>query len=336
MKFIMAGTSHRFSPLEIRDRLSFSGKKLREASRSLQAVPKIRSFLILSTCNRSEVYGWCEEGMDLRKVFCGLHGIPEEELAPFLYVYEEQDALRHFVRVMCGLDSQMVGESQILGQVRQAVRYSEDIHALNSFTREFVLRAIEAAEKVRRETKIEYFSGTVADAAFDLLQRNSSFVREKRFLLVGTGKVMGLFVPLLAREDIRPVIVSNRNHEKAVEWAHVLGGSAGHLEDLPALIPDSDIIISATSCPRTVLHQEHFRGHKKPVLVLDLAVPRDADASIKEVPGVRLFDLDDLGSTAIHIGPGDWVDAAERRVFEKCGELWKELSGSEQEKVLSR
>lgn len=336
MSFSVVGTNHRFSPLEVRERVSFSKKKLRESFRSLKETPGVNSFLILSTCNRSEVYLWSDPDVDLQMIFCGLHGIPEEDLTPFLYQYEGEEALRHLLRVLCGLDSQILGEPQIFGQARQAIRYAEESGALDLRAGHWISRAIRVAEKLRQETGRGFFSGTLADAAFECVRRNCPEFHNKKFLLVGTGKVMGLFIPLLARESVCPVIVSNRNHEVAEVWARELGGEAAHLEDLPALIPDSDIIISATSCPKTVLHQEHFCGHKKPVLVLDLAVPRDADASIKEVPGMRLFDLDDLGSTAVYSVPGDRVDAAEQRVREECGELWKELSGSEQEKVLLR
>lgn len=336
MSFIVVGTNHRFSPLEIRERVSFSRKKLREAFHSLKRIPGIDSFLILSTCNRSEIYLWSNQGGNLRQVFCSLHEMSAEVLTPFLYQYEGEEALRHLLRVMCGLDSQIVGETQIFGQVRQAIRFAEESGALDFQGAHLIKRAIGIAEKIRRGMKEGYSSRTLADAAFELIRRNCPFFYNKKFLLVGTGKVIELFIPLLASEGVRPVIVSNRNHEGAEVWARELGGKTAYLEDLPALISDSEIIISATSCPRTVLHQEHFRNHPKTVLVLDLAVPRDADASIKEIPGVKLFDLDDLGMTAVKNGLGHWIDDAERIICQECGELWKELSGSEQEKVLLR
>lgn len=336
MKLTVTGTNHHFSPLEVRDRLSFSKKKLRETSRFLKAMPEVRSFWILSTCNRSEIYAWSDEELDLQQIFCEAHGMSREELVSFLYTRKDRNALQHFVRVMYGLDSQIVGESQILGQVRHAVRYSEDIGALDPLAREFIFQAIKTAEKVRFETRAEHFSGTVADAAFDLIQRNDPLVREKKFLLIGTGKIIGLFVPLLAREGIRPVIVSNRNHEKAAEWARVMGGETASLEDLAGLIPETDVIISATSCPHAVLHKEHFRDQKKPVLILDLAVPRDAEPAIKEITGVRLFDLDDLALAATNDHQKEWVRVAENRVQEECETVWKELSRLEAEKVHSR
>jgi glutamyl-tRNA reductase len=335
MRFTAIGTNHHFSPLEVRDRLSFSKKKLRETYRFLGAIPGIRSFWILSTCNRSEIYVWSQGELDLPKIFCEAHGMSQEKPNPFLYIHKNQNALRHFVRVICGLDSQVVGESQILGQVRQAVRYSEEMGALDPFAKGFVLQAIKAAEKVRFETGAERFSGTVADAAFDLIRRNDPLVREKKFLLIGTGKIMGLFVPLLVCEGICPIIVSNRNHEKAVEWAQETGGTTASLEDLAGLIPETDIIISATSCPHAVLHKEHFRNQKKPVLVLDPAVPRDAEPAIKEITGVRLFDLDDLAFAGADDRQKGWVKAAEIGVQEECEALWKELLRLEAEKAPS-
>ena len=336
MSFCVVGTNHRFSPLEIREQFSFPKKKLREAFRSLKETPGIDAFWILSTCNRSEVYLWSDRDMDLPRLFFGLHEVPEETLSSFLYQYEEEEALRHFVRVTCGLDSQILGEPQIFGQVKQAALWAKEAGSLKPQAIDWISRAIGAAEKIRKETIEGAFSKTLADAAFELIRRNCREYSRKKFLLVGTGKVMGLFIPLLAVESIRPVIVSNRNHEGAEVWARELGGKAAHLEDLPALIQGSDIIISATSCPKTVLHPEHFAGHSRTVLVLDLAVPRDAEASIKEVPGVKLFDLDDLGLAAVKNIPGVWAEAAGRRVQEECESLWRELSGSEQEKVLSR
>lgn len=336
MSFFVVGTNHRFSSLEVREKFSFSRKKLREAFRSLKKTTGIDSFLILSTCNRSEIYLWSDQDMDLRRIFCGLHEISEEVFAPFLYQHEGAEALRHLLRVMSGLDSQILGEPQIFLQVRQAVRCAEESRALNLQAAYLISRSVVVAEKIRREMGEGSFSRTLADAAFELIQRNYPLFRNMKFLLVGTGKVMELFIPLLARECVRPVIVSNRNHEKAEEWAQMLGGEAGRLEDLLAWVSHAEIIISATSCPKTVLHQEHFRGHPKTALVLDLAVPRDADVSIKEIPGVKLFDLDDLGLSAVKNGSSDWAHAAERIVCQECGELWKELSGLGQEKVLSR
>ena len=336
MKFTVTGTNHRFSPLEIRERLSFSKKKKLETSRFLETVSGIQSFFILSTCNRSEIYLWGDPDRDIRGIFCGLHGISQETLTSFLYHYEGEQTLRHLLRVMCGLDSQILGESQIFEQVQQAVCRAEGSGGLDLQAVFCVSRAIAIAEKIRRRTDKGHFSETLADAAFGLIRRNRPSFHDEKFILVGTGKVMELFISLLAREGIRPVIVSNRNHDKAVEWARVLGGSAGRLEELPVLVPDSGVIISATSCPTTVLHREYFQGPLKSVLVLDLAVPRDVDASIKEVPGVRLFDLDDLGLTGVKNGLEDWAESAEQRVQKECEVLWKELSGSGQEKVLLR
>lgn len=336
MSFLVAGTSYRFSPLEVRERVLFAKKNLRDAFCSLKGIFGLQAFFILSTCNRSEIYLWSDRETDARRIFCGLHGTPEDALRPFLYQLKDEEALRHLFRVMCGLDSQIPGESQIFGQVKQAVRYAEEFGTIDYRAARLINRTSEAAERFRRNTGEGYVSGTLADAALELLRENEPFFYNKRFLLVGTGKVMEQFIPLLMREDIRPVLISNRNHEQAAYWARMLRGSACHLEELSASVRDSDIIISATSCPRTILRREHFSDRSNPALILDLAVPRDAEAAIKDIPGVKLFNLDDVGMARAKKIADGWVDAAERRVRGECEVLWRERSESEREEALLR
>jgi len=336
LNFSVVGTSFRFSPLEIREKLSFSKKRLREAYHSLKDFHEGTSFLILSTCNRSEVYGWGDEDVPLQKIFCRLHGLPEDLFEPFIYQYQEKDAFRHFVRVLCGLDSQILGEGQIFLQGQRAYETATEFGAIAPGNANLIARMIALAGKIRKEAGRGFFSGTLADAAWELVRRNSPSFNDPRILLIGTGKVIELFISLLCREGIRPVIISNRNHGKAAEWAAVTSGKAAYLEDLSALLTEADVIISATSCPHPVLRREHFRHRSRPVLVLDLAVPRDAEPSIKEVPGVRLFDLDDLGIVSGGGAGNEWLESAEHDIRKECEVLWKELSGSEQEKVLSR
>lgn len=340
MMFFVIGTNHRHSPLEVRERLFFSKAKACEARSLFRRLPGVEASVILSTCNRAEIYVWCEDpsvaAERFSEAFAFLHGSRSEDLGPFLYVYEDAEAVRHLLRVACGLDSQTLGEPQILGQVERAVDDAVREGALCGQAEDFFRQAVLAARRIREVPGVPV-GRSIAERAVNVAREYHGGLDGKCFLMIGTGKVMELFIPLIEERRIRAVFAANRNREKAEAWAAGTGGRAVSLECIGEVVPFADTIVSATSCPHVILKKEHLSHRERPLLVLDLAVPRDVESSVKGMPGVRLLDLDDLGAAAVDAARDDVrVRAAEESVFRESLFLWKILSGSEPEKALSR
>ena len=336
MKLSVVGASHHVCPLSVRERFFLSRKKRDIASRFLKETRGVSSFFILSTCNRSEIYLWSDRLISEVEIFCNVHGMDCDEIAPFLYVHTEQAAWRHLIRVGCGLDSQILGEPQILSQINSAVTNSAVSSNIDPEASSDIYKALRIIQNVRNDVGAHCVSENIADKVFNIIRKNEPAFRKKRYLLIGTGKIAELFLPVLVREGLSPVVVSNKNYEKAIEWANKLGGKAVRLNNLSALIHSADIVITATSSPHAVLHGEYFCGVQKPGFIFDLAVPRDADPAIRSIPGVRLYDLDEVGSLDAREGQQEWVHVAELKAHNESIKLWSELSELGQEKVLLR
>lgn len=338
MNFVVVGTSHKQAPIEVRERLAFTKKKAREALPVLAQVPGVKACVILSTCNRSEIYALCDgflgSAEQIRDFFISFHGFSPESIGPFLYRREGKGAFHHLVRVSCGLDSQTFGEPQVLGQVKRALADAEERGCLNGAMKKVFSEAILGAERVRRQDGLIRPAPSIAERALQVVRDRSGGISGKLFLMIGTGKIMELWVPLLAAERARSFFIANRNHAKAEAWARTLGGGSGPLERIKELIPQADVIVSATSCSHIMIREKDLAMRKNGLVILDLAVPRDVDPSVKDLSGVMLFDLDDLGFV-----PGRDHDAmiqkAERAAREETEILWSAWSGSEREKVLS-
>src|SRR5262245_51936634 len=266
--------------------------------------------MILSTCNRVELYGRGEEGgiggARLEEFLCAFHGRSREEISPYLYRLDGPDAIRHAFRVAASLESMVIGEPQILGQVKDAYQAAENAGSLGSILNALRNRSLAAAKRARTEAGIGQNAVSVSYVAVELARKIFGELRDKNVLLVGAGKMTELAARHLVRSGARATVLGGRTFEKAEELAAALGGRAAPFESLRAELAGADIVISGTGAPGIVIHHEdvaHARAaragrYRRPLFLIDIAVPRDVDPDVGKIGGVFLYDLDDLRSVA--------------------------------------
>jgi len=305
--FILVGTNHKYSPIEIREKVSFPKNKLREALMSLISDKRIKAVAILSTCNRVELYASVpdkESGFRALKEFIAdYHHKDLREIEPYFYTYIGQNAIQHLFNVSCGLDSQIVGESQILGQVKFAWEQAKIVEATDTLLDMIFEKAIRTSLKVRRETGISRSSISLGDAVIGLIKTRYSCLKDKNILIIGVGKISELVIRYLKEEEAHTIFISNRTYEKAARLARHINAEVVRFDSLKEKLKETDIVISTTSSPHLILKKNDILEAScrklstlthQPLLIIDLAVPRDVDPDVKYISGVSLFDLDDL------------------------------------------
>jgi glutamyl-tRNA reductase len=306
MIFIV-GVSHRNAPLEIREALAFPRDGLPEALRRMLAEAGVTEAMILSTCNRVELYGRAPEDVDagaLIGFLCAYHHRAAADLAPFVYSLAGPEAVRHAFRVAASLDSMVIGEPQILGQVKEAYHAAEAAGTLGAALGALRNRSLAAAKRARTETGIGQNAVSVSYVAVELARKIFGQLRDRRVLLVGAGKMSELAARHLVRQGARATVVGGRTLERAEELAASLGGRCVPLSELRAEMAVTEIVISGTGAPGLVIHRADVeaalaaRRGPRPLFLIDIAVPRDIEASAAELDGVFLYDLDDLRSVA--------------------------------------
>lgn len=298
MNLVLVGTNHKISPIEIREKLSLSQGGLKEALFRLADYPEIKGIVIISTCNRVEFYATVQDieaGIKALKDFISKYNCPPlSNLEPYLYTYIGKSAVRHLFRVLCGLDSQIVGELQILEQVRSAWQQAKAIEVTDAFLNMLFERAVKLSLKVRQETDISRGKISIGSIVLELIKTKYNYLSDKKILIIGVGKISELVVKYLKKEKPKAVFISNRTYEGALELAGHIGAQVLRFDRLKEKLNDTDIIISATSSPHLILKKEDLAEIKKPLLIIDLAVPRDVEPGIKYIEGINLFTLDDL------------------------------------------
>jgi glutamyl-tRNA reductase len=303
---VIVGVSHRTAPLEVRETLAFPRDALPETLARLRRETGLAEAMVLSTCNRVEVYGRVTEpgtADALAAFLAASHGKGLGEIAPYLYRVEGEDAIRHAFRVAASLDSLVIGEPQILGQVKEAYQLAEAAQSLGSALNALRNRSLAAAKRARTETGIGNNAVSVSYVAVELARKIFGELKDRRVLLVGAGKMTELAAKHLVRNGARATVVGGRTFEKAEELAAALGGRAVPLESLRQELVGADIVISGTGASGLVIRREdvdYARGVRRhrPLFLIDIAVPRDIEASTGELEGVFLYDLDDLRSVA--------------------------------------
>lgn len=281
---ILTGTNHKTAPLEIRERLSLTKKGIENALALLGG----EGVVILSTCNRTEFY--INGDIDVKGFIYKYYKAQYPKLEPYLYACSDIDAVRHLFRVAGGLDSQILGETQILGQVKSAYETGRP----DSLLDKIFTKALDVGRRIRRETRISEGNVSIGSVAVDLIKERVPDLSDKKIIIIGVGKVSSLVMKYLSKEGAETVFVSNRTYEKAVELAGQINGKAVRFDNVGEYIVDADVIISTTGCPHTILHKEDFKVYKSPLLIVDLAVPRDVSPLVKELSGIELLCLDDI------------------------------------------
>ncbi len=299
---IVIGLNHRTAPVSVRERFSFTEGQARELIEELMCKPGVASAVIVSTCNRTEFYMYFTKEIARTAVIEVLSrraGIEFSEFRQYLYVHTEHNCVKHLFRVIAGLDSMILGETQILGQVKGAYQLSKQTGATGSFFNALFQQALAVGKKVRTETGIDKNAVSVSYAAVELAKQALGSIEGRTVLVVGAGKMSDLTVKHLMASGVAGVIVSNRSYPRAQELAARFGGKAVRFDELYHWIEKSDIVISCTSAAHCVIHtdrmtdvMERRKGAK--IFMIDIAVPRDIEPDVGTLPGVILSDIDSL------------------------------------------
>lgn len=302
---IVIGLNHRTAPVEIRERLAFSPETIGHALRGLLEREFVREGVILSTCNRVEVCALADVGhrgaTEVKEFLASYHAMPLAELDGFLYHYEGDEAVRHLFRVASSLDSMVLGEPQILGQVKDAYGYAVEFRSLGSILDKFFTKAFSVAKRVRTETKVATSAVSVSYAAVELARKIFGALSDKTVLLIGAGEMCELAARHLISAGVRGILVTNRTFERAVKLADEFEGTAIRFDELPVHLKRADIVLSSTGAPHFLIDsrqvEEVMRIRKnRPMFFIDLAVPRDVDPDVNRVDNVYVYDVDDLNN----------------------------------------
>jgi glutamyl-tRNA reductase len=293
------GINHHSAPLAMRERVAFGADKLRHALAELANSQVVREVAILSTCNRTEIYCVAESTQRVVDWLSAYHQVEYDELAPFLYVHDQPSAVRHAFRVASGLDSMVIGEPQILGQVKDAMRAAEELGTLGTQLHKLFQRAFAVAKEVRSTTAIGANIVSMAAAGVHLAERIFESVAGQRILFIGAGEMIELCAAHFCADKPKQVTVANRTVERGRQLADRYGGTAIRLDELADHLPQHDIIVSCTASPLPIIglgmaeRAIKARRHR-PMFIVDLAVPRDVEEEVGELDDVFLYTVDDL------------------------------------------
>jgi glutamyl-tRNA reductase len=301
MRFQLIGVNHKTAPVEVRERLAIPESRLPDACKKLAEHPGIDEGMILSTCNRVEILTNTKNGAgaDLRGFLQNYFQIDGPELNKHLYEYNEQEAVRHLFRVAASLDSMVVGEPQILGQVKEAYATARAVGAVRAQLDQLVTRAFAVAKRVRTETAVGSSSVSIASVAVELAKKIFGNLHGKHVYLVGAGKMSELAARHLLAHGCASIFVANRTYDRAVSLAYRFKGQAIHFEDLHNTCDRADIVITSTGAPHAIFRREHgeiflTRRKNRPMFFIDIAVPRDVDPAMNKLDGIFVYDIDDL------------------------------------------
>jgi glutamyl-tRNA reductase len=316
----VVGLSWRTAQVAVREKLAFREDELEDTLRALTGELPVAEALLVSTCNRVEVYGVAKPGADattpVRAFLAARRGQPLASVADHIYAHRGTAAIRHVFRVAAALDSLVIGEAQILGQLKDAHAIAVVAGTSGSLLRRCLDRAFGAAKRVRTETAIAHGKANVSTVAVDIARRVFSDLHGKSVLVVGAGKMSRLAARHLYASGADKIIVTNRSPAKAEALADEIEGDAAPWEKLEALLQAADVVISSTGAPEPILTRalmkRVMKARKwKPMVIVDIAVPRDAEASIGELDGVYHYDIDAL-EKVVHANLSERERAAEQ------------------------
>jgi len=300
MKLFVAGLSYKTAPVEVREKLAVPSARARCCACRLKLAGNLSELVLVSTCNRVEIYGVSSEDMpNVRRLFETLSG-SDFDFSPYLYVKEGVEAIEHLFSVSSGLDSMVLGETEITGQVKTAYLSAQEARLTGRITNRLFQTALQTAKEVRTETGIGRGSTSVGSVAVELAERIfDKDLSRKTVMIIGAGKMGEACVRHLAKKAAHAVLVANRSFERAMNLASEFGGRAVEFSNYLSAMAEADIVVSSTGCPETILHREDVarvmqtRRHR-PLFLIDIAVPRDIDADVQQLDGVYLYNVDHL------------------------------------------
>ncbi len=301
MALLSLGINHLTAPVDIREKVAFAPEQVSHALRELQNIPAVDESLIVSTCNRTEIY--CDASSDCRAAIThwltAHHGINDECLSPYIYQYSDQEVARHLFRVACGLDSMVLGEPQILGQLKDSYDQARGNNAVNSILDRLFQHSFSVAKRVRTDTEIGSNPVSVAFAAVSLSKQIFGNLGELHALLIGAGETIELVSRHLKSQQIGSITIANRSVERAQNLADQIGAEAVQINAMPEQLVRADIVISSTASQLPILGKGATESALKqrkhrPIFMVDLAVPRDIEPEVGELQDVYLYTVDDL------------------------------------------
>jgi glutamyl-tRNA reductase len=306
MSILVIGVNHRSGPLSLLERVTLAPEVVPKAVAGLAARDNVREVAVLSTCNRTEIYAVTEKFhgayADIRDFLCDVGGLPPDELHPYLFTQHDDAAVAHLFEVAAGLDSAVVGESEILGQVRQAWEIAQGEGAARTTLNLLFRHALNVGKRARTETGIGRGTASVSHAAVEMAVERLGSLEGRRVLVVGAGAMGEGIAVALHRSGAGEILVANRTPERGSDLAERVGGVAVGFERLAEAIGVADLVLTCTGSGAPLLTPEFLslaRSPSRPLLIVDIAVPRDVDAAVGELPGVTVLDLDVLR---------DWAD----------------------------
>ncbi len=306
MELLCLGLNHRTAPVEVRERFAVGLTKLGEASNELVALAEASEGVVISTCNRTEFYLAAE---DAQAAFLLIETRLAEKIhldssvAAHFYRKEKNEAARHLCRVVSGLDSMMLGETEIFGQVKQAYGSALEAGATGTILNKLFQRAFGVGKKVRTETSIQEGSTSVGNVAVDLAEKIFGHLKNSEVMILGAGEMSRITAQSLVSRGARSIFVANRSFDRAQELATEMGGSAVRFDDWQKVLERVDVVISSTGAPHAIVQRadvEKARRARKyrPLFFIDIAVPRDIDPAVGEIEEVYLYDIDTLEQLA--------------------------------------
>ncbi|TAK79296.1 MAG: glutamyl-tRNA reductase [Gammaproteobacteria bacterium] len=297
MSIFTIGINHKTAPVMVREQVYFALDKLSLYLQDLLNHGYAQEAVLLSTCNRSELYCLADDLDGVYEWFCTQTSLPRHELEPAIYVYRDEEAVAQMMKVACSLDSMIIGEPQILGQMKEAFSESCAAGAVASVFHRLFQQIFTFAKEIRTSTAIGACPVSVASAAVHFAKQQMGELAQANVVILGAGETAALLIRYLKAHLTKPPVLVNRSIEKAMELAEELGGSVYGLDKLSAALARADIVFSATGSAVPLIKKDMLQAHRdKPVTLIDIAVPRDIEPAVAELANVKLFCIDDLKS----------------------------------------
>lgn len=301
MALFTLGINHHTAPLAVREQVAFQAEKLQQALADLTRAEDVKEAAILSTCNRTELYFATDNPEAATRWLTEYHRIARHEIEPYLYTYPERDAVRHAFRVASGLDSMVIGEPQILGQMKDAVRVAEAAGTLGTTLHKLFQRSFAVAKEVRSTTAIGANIVSMAAAGVHLAERIFERISDQKILFIGAGEMIDLCATHFAAQNPKQIVIANRTVERGTALAERFGGTAIRLDEIADRLAQFDIVVSCTASQLPILglgmveRAIKARRHR-PMFMVDLAVPRDIEIEVGQMDDVFLYTVDDLAN----------------------------------------
>jgi glutamyl-tRNA reductase len=306
MELVCLGLNHRTAPVEVRERFAVAATRLGEVAKGIAAIEGVDEGVVISTCNRTEFYfvtGEAAGALDRVERDLALRHHLNEEVRGHFYRMENGEAAEHLCRVVSGLDSMVLGETEIFGQVKQAYKAALEAGATGAVLNRLFQKSFSIGKKVRTETSIQEGATSIGSVAVDLAEKIFGHLQNSEVMILGAGEMSRITAQSLVSRGARGIFVTNRSYDRAIELAKQTDGSAVRFDDWQKVLERVDVVISSTGAPHPIIHREEVekvrRSRKfRPLFFIDIAVPRDIDPAVGEIEEVYLYDIDALEQLA--------------------------------------